>query len=154
VTAVDAGLRALVGPEHDASAKIFRPLDPTRPLGTLAQEMDVLRYCVGAWPRTRLPYEAAEVRLVDFLAFAYAAERACRVAGETKAAKVFAFIRCVPDVDLTSGYDRARLEKCDLRGAALPPNHAFAGSLRNASDHPVEGWVVNARGKLQKQKSA
>jgi len=105
IDAVDTGLRAIVD-KNDGSAKVFQPLTKDMKLGTLEQEMDLLRTVVGGWKRTGLPYEAAAPRFVEFIAFAYAAERACRVAGETKAAQIFAFIRLCPvdASDVAKGY--------------------------------------------------
>lgn len=93
-TAVEEGLRAIVD-RGDGSSKIWQPVRPEI-VGPAPAELDLLRYALGAWPRTGIAYEPAAPRFVDFMAFAYAAERASLAQGETAAAKVFAFLRQVP----------------------------------------------------------
>lgn len=93
--AVERGVRDILE-RGDGSAKCFQPLPATSRIGTVQQEMDLVRTCAGAWPRTGEPYEAAAPRMVDFLAFAYASERACRAAQETEAAEIWSFVRSIP----------------------------------------------------------
>lgn len=93
--AVERGVREILE-RGDGSAKCFQPLPATSRIGSVQQEMDIVRTCAGAWPRTDHPYQAVAPRMVDFLAFAYASERACRAAGETEAAEIWRFIRSVP----------------------------------------------------------
>ena len=91
--AVDVGLRGIL--ESDGSAKVFQPLDPTKPLGTVESNMDLVRYCAGAWKRTGEEYTAVDIDMVGFLCFAYASERACRSAGETEVADIWQFVRSI-----------------------------------------------------------
>lgn len=92
--AVERGVREILE-RGDGSAKCFQPLPATSRIGSVQQEMDIVRTCAGAWPRTGEPYEAAAPRMVDFLAFAYASERACRAAQETEAAEIWRFVRSI-----------------------------------------------------------
>lgn len=92
--AVAEGLRAIVD-RGDGSSKVFQPLDPQKPLMALEHEMDLLRLVVGGWPRGS-EYERASPSITDFLAMAYAAERASRVSGDLEAATVFEFLRSCP----------------------------------------------------------
>lgn len=79
----------------DGSAKCFQPLPADAKLGSVQGEMDLVRYCAGAWPRDKHPYLAADPLAADYLAFAYSSERACRAAGETEAAEIWRFVRSV-----------------------------------------------------------
>ena len=93
-TAADEGVRD-VALRGDGSAKVFRPLD-TKKLGTPAQELDLVRMCVGEFRRTDDEFRCVDIGMVPYLAFAYASERYALAAGDEKVAKVWRFIRSVP----------------------------------------------------------
>lgn len=57
--------------------------------------MDLVRVVAGDWKRTDDPYQCVEIDLAGFLCFAYASERACLVAGETKSAEIWRFVRSI-----------------------------------------------------------
>lgn len=93
-TAVEDGLRELI--EKKTLAKIFRPVPPET-VGTVEQEMELLRLVTGDWKRTGKPYEACNFTMPQYLAFAYCAERALLASGNTEMASVFSFIRSAKD---------------------------------------------------------
>lgn len=92
--AMEEGVRG-VALRGDGSAKVFQPIDPAK-LGTVAQELDLVRMCAGEFVRTGKTYEAADIRMIPFLCFAYASERFCRVSGDNSSADIWKFIRSIP----------------------------------------------------------
>lgn len=100
--AVNDGLRQLV--EQQTVAKIFTPVPPET-VGTVAQEMELVRLVAGDWRRHETKNERLGITfsMSAYLAFTYCAERALLAAGETKAAAVFAFIRSTKSAKKTVG---------------------------------------------------